>query len=363
MTKKIKLFDVSVDDKEKKILEKIIDSKFWASGSGTGFVKKFENQFKKYTKSKSCIAVNSGTAALHLALSQFDIKNKEVIIPSLSFVSTANSVLYNGGIPVFADIDPKTLCIDPNDVKKKISKKTKVIIPVHFAGMPAELALLSKIAKIRKLVIIEDAAHAAGSSYKGKMIGGHGDACCFSFHPVKNLAMPSGGLISLNHKNHKLFSSELTAKRWCGITNRKATDYDIKDIGWNYYMNEFSAGIGLIQLSKLTKLNNTRKKIAKIYSSKLSISEKMNYDQNCSYHFYWILVNNRDDLRKKLFEHNIETGIHYKPIHKFSFYSKNSQKLPVTEYVGKKIISLPCHPNLSSTDINKIIKLVNQYAE
>lgn len=363
MTKKIKLFDVSVDDKEKKILEKIVDSKFWASGSGIGFVKKFENQFKKYTKSKSCIAVNSGTAALHLALSQFDIKNKEVIIPSLSFVSTANSVLYNGGIPVFADIDPKTLCIDPNDVKKKISKKTAAIIPVHFAGMPAELDLIRKIAKTNKLVIIEDAAHAAGSSYGGKMIGSHGDACCFSFHPVKNLAMPSGGLISLNHKNHKLFSSELNAKRWCGITDRKTTDYDVKDLGWNYYMNEFSAGIGLVQLSKLTKLNNIRKKIAKKFSSKIRISEKMNYDRNCSYHFYWILANNRSYLRRKLFEHNIETGTHYKPIHKFSFYSKKSQKLYVTENIGEKIVALPCHPNLSSPDINKIIKLVNKYAE
>ncbi len=363
MTKKIKLFDVSIDDKEKNILEKIIESKFWASGSGTEFVKKFEKQFQKYIKSKSCIAVNSGTDALHLALSQFDIKNKEVILPSLSFVSTANSVLYNEGIPIFADIDPKTLCLDPKDVKKKISKKTKAIIPVHFAGMPANLVSLKKIAKDNKLAIIEDAAHSAGSSYKGKMIGSHSDACCFSFHPVKNLAMPSGGLVSLNHKNHKLFASEINAKRWCGITNRKSTEYDVKDIGWNYYMNEFSAGIGLVQLSKLTKLNNIRKKTAKKFSSKLHITTKMNYDKNCSYHFYWILVKNRNHLRKKLFEHGIETGTHYKPIHKFSLYSKKSQKLPVTEYVKDKIVSLPCHPNLSTADIDKIVKLVNKYAE
>jgi len=360
MVNNIKLFDVIVDDNEKKILEKIIESKFWASGSGVGFVKKFENKFQQYVKAKSCVAVNSGTAALHLALSQFDIENKEVIIPSLSFVSTANAVLYNKGIPIFADIDLKTMCLDPKDVKNKISKNTKAIIPVHFGGMPADLISLKKIAKNNRLVIIEDAAHAAGSSYDGKMIGSHSDACCFSFHPVKNLAMPSGGLISLNHKHHKSFASKLNSKRWCGITNRQSTEYDIKDIGWNYYMNEFSAGIGLAQLSKLSKLNNLRKKIAKKFSSKLNISSKMIYDKNCSYHFYWILVKNRNKLRKILLEKGIETGTHYPPIHKFTMYDKKIS-LPNTEYVAKSIITLPTHPNLSKNDMDNIIKIINKF--
>ena len=361
--KKIKLFDPHIGKAEETNLLKVLRSGFWASGSGTGLVKQFETQFQKYVNSKSCIAVNSGTAALHLALSLFNVKDKEVIIPSLSFVSTANSILYNGGIPIFADIDPNTLCIDPQDVKRKITKKTRAIIPVHFGGMPANLTLLKKIAMKNKLLIIEDAAHASGSSYKGKMIGSHGDACCFSFHPVKNLAMPSGGLISLNHKNHKLFSSELNAKRWCGITDRKETEYDVQNLGWNYYMNEFSAGIGLVQLSKLTNLNNIRKRIAKKFSSKLQLTSKMNFNEDCSYHFYWVSVKNRNYFRKKLFEHRIETGIHYKPIHKFSFYSKKSQNLPITEHIEDKIVSLPCHPNLSMADINKIIKLVNKYGQ
>lgn len=361
--KAIKLFDVSVDNREQQTLKKILFSKFWASGSGTGLVKKFENKFKNYVNAKSCIAVNSGTAALHLAISLFDIKNKEVILPSLSFVSTANAVLYNGGIPVFADVEKETLCIDPNDVEKKISKKTKMIIPVHFAGMPSNLNYLKKIAKKHNLLLIDDAAHATGSTYNEKMIGSLTDLCCFSFHPVKNLAMPTGGLISINHKDHKSFSYDLSAKRWCGITDRNGIDYNVKHIGWNYYMNEFSAGIGLVQLSKLTNLNNKRKKIAKIFYENIKLENKMKFDTNCSYHFYWIMVNNRTAFRKTLQKYGVETGIHYKPIHNFSLYENRSYDLPVTEQIKNKIVSLPCHPNLSSNDIKKIITLVNKYGK
>ena len=143
MTKKIKLFDPAVDGKEKNLLNKVLQSKFWASGAGEGNVSIFEKKFQKYVSSKSCISVNSGTAALHLALSIPNIKNKEVILPSLSFVSTAHAILYNGARPIFADIDPITLCLDVDDVKRKITKRTTVILPVHFGGMVANLSALN----------------------------------------------------------------------------------------------------------------------------------------------------------------------------------------------------------------------------
>ena len=156
--KKIKLFDPYIDKFEKIAINKVLDSNFWASGAGKGNVEKFEKKFTKYVNSKNAIAVNSGTSALHLAVSLCDVKGKEVILPSLSFVSTAHAVIYNGGIPIFADIDPKTLCINEDDVKRKISKKTKCIIPVHFGGVPADVKKLKKMKS--KLMIIEDAAHA-----------------------------------------------------------------------------------------------------------------------------------------------------------------------------------------------------------
>jgi len=357
--KKIKLFDPVIDLSERKALLKTFDSKFWASGSGSGNVQKFENKFKDYVQSRSCIAVNSGTAALNLALSLFDIKNKEVILPSMSFVSTAHCIVENGGKPVFVDIEPDTLCIDPEKIKQAVSKNTTAIIPVHFGGMPCNLDRIHDVAKSFNLDIIEDAAHAVGSTWKNfEKIGTHGSAVCFSFHPVKNLAMPTGGLISLNHKNHKKFKKILNSRRWCGITDRKNTDYDVKEIGWNYYMNEFSAVIGLQQLKKLDKLNKLRKKIAKKYSKEINLESKMPFDHNCSYHLYWILVKNRENFRQKLANKGIETGTHYKPIHKMKMY-QTSNKLPITEKAGKEIVTIPIHPNLSESQVEKIIDSVN----
>ncbi len=360
MKKKIiKLFDPSIGIEEEKVLKKVLKSKFWASGAGTGYVLKFEKEFQKYTKSNICIAVNSGTAALYLALSLFDIKNKEVILPSMSFVSTAHCIIENGGIPVFVDVLSDTLCIDPKKIENSISKNTVAILPVHFGGFPCDMTKISKIAKKHNLVIIEDAAHAAGTKFNAKKIGSHGAAVCFSFHPAKNLAMPTGGLISINHKNHLKFKELLFSRRWCGITDRNDTDYNVKELGWNYYMNEFSAIIGLEQLKKLDKLNKIRKKIAKRYSSEITIQHKMPYNENCSYHLYWLLVKNRKKFRTALSEQGIETGTHYKPIHKMKMYDVKTN-LPITEEVGKQIVTIPIHANLKEPEIKKIIRYANE---
>ena len=358
---KIKLFEPIIGKEESKKIVQILKSGFWASGSGIGNVKTFEDKFQNYIGSKSCVAVNSGTAALHLALSLLDIEGKEVILPSLSFVSTAHSIVYNGGKPIFVDVDPKTLCIDPEKVLKKISKKTKVVLPVHFAGIPANLKKLKKISKDNNLILIDDAAHACGASYEGKKIGSINEFSCFSFHPVKNLAMPTGGLISLNHKNSKKFKKILESKRWCGITNRKGVKYDVKEIGWNYYMNEFSAAIGLIQLKKLDKMNKTREKISKIYHKEINLNNKMPIENGSSYHFYWIRVKNRNKFMKEMKNVGIETGIHYRPIHKLSLY-KQKNKLLVTENIENEIVSIPNHPNLKINDVEFIIKNINKFS-
>jgi len=170
--------------------------------------------------------------------------------------------------------------------------------------------------------------------------------------------MPNGGLISLNDLKYKTMNKKLLARRWCGIDNRHDVDYDVKELGWNYYMNEISASIGLLQLKKLDKMNSIRKKIAKKYHNEINLDYKMSYDKNCVYHFYWIMIKNRNKFRKKLADSGIETGIHYKPIHKFSMYHKKS-KLPNTENAGKFIVTLPTHPNLTNYDLDKIIRTVN----
>ena len=358
--KNIKLFDPVIDEREIKKVVKTLKSGFWASGAGGGQVHEFETKFKKFINSKSCVSVNSGTAALHLAASLCNIKGKEVILPSLSFVSTAHAIMYNGGTPVFADIDPNTLCINPEEIKKKISNKTKCIIPVHFGGIPADIKRIQKLSSSR-IMIIEDAAHACGSEFNGKKIGGHGDLVCFSFHPVKNLAMPTGGLISINNRNYKKMTEDLKSKRWCGISNRKHADYDVNKIGWNFYMNEFSAAIGLVQLEKIQKMNNIRKSIAKIYEKELNVFKKIPFTNTCAYHLYWICVRDRKFFRKKLLEKGIETGTHYKPIHQMSLYKK-SVKLPITEKISKEIVTIPIHPNLANSQIDYIVKTINRFS-
>ena len=293
-------------------------------------------------------------------MSLLDLKDKEVILPSFTFVSTAQAIIQNGGKPVFVDVDTRTNNIDPIEIKHHITNNTALILPVHFGGLPCDLNSVLKICQENNLPLIEDAAHAAGSEYKGKKIGRHGQFVCFSFHPVKNLAMPTGGLITINHQNHKNFKRILKSRRWCGITSRDDTDYDVKDIGWNYYMNEFSATIGNIQLQKLDKLNKIRKKTAKIYSQEIKLDSIMPFDDGCSYHFFWIRVKSRKKFRKFMNDYGIETGTHYKPIHKMTFFDKKIH-LSNTEQISKEIVIIPTHPNLSQDDVDYIIKKINLY--
>ena len=361
MAGKIQLSKPLVTSAEESIINKVIKSHFWASGSGVGYVKKFENSLNKFTGSNTCIGVNSGTAALNLALSLFDLKNKEVLIPSLTFVSTAHAVILNGAKPIFVDVNPKTLCLDEKQIQNSITKNTKAIIPVHFAGFPCNLTAIRSICKKNNLCLIEDAAHAIGSTFNNKKIGAHGDAVCFSFHPVKNLAMPTGGAITINHKNHKKFRKQLESRRWCGISDRNNVDYDVHELGWNYYMNEFSAAIGLVQLKKLNEMTKTRKRIAKFYDREINLENKIPYSTDCSYHLYWILVENRKQFRKKLANEGIETGTHYKPVHHMSYY-KNKKPLPITEKISNEIVTIPIHPNLTDNQLSKIVHFVNKFS-
>ena len=171
--------------------------------------------------------------------------------------------------------------------------------------------------------------------------------------------MPTGGLISINNKNHIIFRKKLLSRRWCGITERKSTSYDVKEVGNNYYMNEFSAAIGLAQLSKLKKMIPKRKIIAKKYFNELELEDKMPFSTNCSYHLYWISVKNRDKFRKILTSKGIESGTHYKPIHSFSLYHKNCS-LPNTEKIGRQIVTIPIYPDLTNYEIDKIITTINK---
>jgi dTDP-4-amino-4,6-dideoxygalactose transaminase len=360
MKRRINLFEPSITSQEINSVTKILKSKFWASGSGIGKVKEFENTFTKFIGCKDTIAVNSGTAALHLAVSTLKISKRDILVPTITFASTAHAAVYNGAKPVFVDVDEDTLNIDLQDLEKKITKNTKAVIAVHFGGYPVNLKKLQKICNDHKLTLIEDAAHACGSHYDGKRIGTHSDLVCFSFHPVKNLASLSGGAIALNGTtiNKKILNS----RRWCGLSDRSGSLYDIKDLGWNYYMNEISAGIALVQLKRLNSLNKIRKNTAKKYFNRINL-KKMPFSENSCYHLYWIRVKNRSLFMKNMSEAGIETGIHYKPLHLMNYYKSSKIQLKKSESIWNELVTIPMHANLTDEDVEKIISNVNKYAK
>jgi dTDP-4-amino-4,6-dideoxygalactose transaminase len=358
----IKLFDPHVTEDEISSVKDVLRSHNWASGAGTGKVKEFEEKFNTYIGSKQVVAVNSGTAALHLALSLLDIKDKDVLVPSLTFVSTAHAVVYNGGNPVFVDVEPDTLCMDPADVQKKAGKKTAAIVPVHFGGMPCKMDEIQRIAKAHNTAVIDDAAHSCGGKYRGKKIGSFETMACFSFHPVKNLSMPTGGAISINDKSAGAFKKKLDSMRWCGIDDRKKYAYDVTSVAPNYYMNEISAAIGLVQLKKLDRLNARRKEIAKRYAKEIKLAYKMPYSGDCVYHLYWIITDRREKLIKHLEGKGIEVGTHYRPIHTMSAYKMAGANTKITDSVGKRIVTIPIHANLSNDDASHVIKSINSFS-
>jgi perosamine synthetase len=360
----IKLFDPHVTDDEIHAAKEVLLSRNWASGAGGNKVKKFEDMFNEYLGSREVVAVNSGTAALHLALAIIDLKDKDVLVPSLTFVSTAHAALYNGGNPVFVDVDPVTLCMDPGDLERKIQRdKSAVIVPVHFGGMPCNMKELIKISKSYDIKVIDDAAHACGSKYNGMKIGSFEEMTCFSFHPVKNLSMPTGGAISINHGSAEESKRKLNSIRWCGIDNRQGHSYDVTSVAPNYYMNEISAAIGLVQLNKLDDLNTRRLEIARRYANEIKIEYKMPYFSDCVYHLYWIISEKRDELIRYLNSRGIEVGTHYRPIHTMSAYShkSNDANTPITDDVGKKIVTIPIHTNLSDANVSYIIESINLF--
>ena len=367
--KMIPIFKPNYSNEELKALEPVLKSGWVGLGPKT---KEFENAFAKYINSKFAVGTNSATAALHLALNWFDIKGKEVLLPSFTFISTAHAILYNGGITVFVDIEPDTLCMDPTDVAKKITKKTKVILPVHYAGHPCNMNALLKLAKQYKLALIDDAAHACGSSYRDTKIGSIGDATCFSFQAVKNLAVGEGGMVTTNKKRMDSF---LRKQRWLGIDkdtwNRSKQKsyswyYEVHDIGYKSNMHDISAAIGLVQLKKLDAGNRKRKEIAKEYTKGFEDIPWLQTpiekdDVNSSWHIYCVRTKYRDKLNLFLKERGISTGVHYMPAHLHPVYKDYRTKLRVTENEWKKVLSLPIFPALKKRDVSKIISDIRRF--
>lgn len=327
----------------------------------------FEKEFSKFIGVDYCIGLNSCTAALDMSLKLLGVNHgDEVIVPTMTFVSTAHCVAYNLATPIFADIDENTLNIDIEDVARKISSRTKAVIPVHYGGRPVDIDKLR--AAIGNIPVIEDCAHACGAKYKGKSAGSLGMIGCFSFHAVKNLAMGEGGAITLNDGEMALRAKRL---RWLGIDkgtwDRTKLDrsywwkYNVDEIGLKSHLNDIFAAIGLVQLRKLERANMRRREIVNLYRDGLKNVEEIEMppedggDFISAWHLCEIKVENRDELSVFLMDKKIGTGVHYKPIHLYRCYG-NRPTLLKAERVFPKILTLPLYPGLSDEEVSFIIE-------
>ena len=371
---KIPFFLPYVDSKDITEIKKAASSIFLTNGPK---LDAFEKKFKKFTKSKYAIGVSNATAALYLSLKALGIKkNDEVIIPDLTFVATANVVLQVGAIPVLADIDEETLNISTESIIRNISRKTKAIIPVHLAGTSCDMKKIMKIARSNSLKVIEDCAHGIGTSYNKKHVGNFGNAGCFSFYPTKNLTTIEGGMIITNDekiadfiqlaRNHGMSRSLMSR-----YSSGKPWEYDIKDIGYNYRLDEIRSTLGISQLQKLTILNKKRLTAFLYYNKGLKnipgliVPNEKNFRDN-SCHLYIIRITadakiSRDRLFYGLQKKGIGSSVHYKPLHEFTLFRKKGisrNSLSVSKRIYKEILSLPMYPQLTRHSQDYVIKSI-----
>ena len=365
----IQVFKPSMGQEEIDAVSEVLRSGWIGLGPKTS---QFEKEFAAYVGAKYAVGLNSATAALDLAVKLLHINHgHEVLVPTMTFVSTGHAVAYNLATPVFVDVDPVTLSLDMEDVARKITVRTKAVIPVHYGGRPVDMDKLRSV--VGNLPIIEDCAHAAGAKYKGKSVGAIGDIGTFSFHAVKNLAMGDGGALTLNDEDMFKRSKKL---RWLGIDkgtwDRTEVDksywwqYFVDEIGLKCHMNDIAAAIGLVQLKRLENMNGRRRYIASRYTEAfknidgIEVPPSDDNDFKSSWHIYCLKVPRRNELSVYLQAEGIATGVHYTPIHFYSCYG-NKPYLPKAEKVFERIISLPMYPDMTDGDVDMVIDMVIRF--
>lgn len=339
-------------------------------------IAEFERMVASYVGAKYAVAVSNGTAALHVACLAAGItEGDEVITTPITFAASVNCVLYCGGTPVFADIDPKTYNIDPEDIRRKITARTKAIIPVHLAGQPCDMDAIYAIAKEHHLIVIEDGAHALGAEYKGRKIGGLSDMTTFSFHPVKPITTGEGGMVMTNDEN---LYQRLCLFRSHGITRDEelleshegAWYYEQQLLGYNYRLTDIQCALGISQMNKLDRFLERRRKLAKRYDAAFFdctdiVTPYQMKDTNSGWHLYMIQVKNHD--RKEVFDKlramGIGVNVHYIPVYKHPYYREHGYQDTVCEHAEelyKHLISLPLYPLLRDEEQNAVIAAVRE---
>jgi len=373
---KIPLYKIHYDDDDIRSVSRVIQrGTDWALGPE---IETFEKMLSKYVGTKYCLAFNSGTSALHSALLAVGVRQgHNVIVPSFSFIATANSALMVNAKPLFVDIDEDTLGINPSSLKTSISKKTKVILPIHYAGLPCQITKIKQIAQKNKITLIEDAAESLGSKIKNKMIGTFGDIAVFSFASNKVVTTGEGGAITTNSKKIYEKLKLLRSHGRMEVQNYFSTNLqpEYVTLGFNWRMSSITAALASAQLNKIEKLINLRRKKAKYLSERLRKfkqiivpTEPPSYRH--VYQLYSIRLKNskkRDKLMNFLSSKRIMSKVFFYPIHQSTYYKKigygKSQNLELTNIISKEILTLPMYPGLEKENLNYIIDSIKEFAE
>ncbi|MFB3924424.1 MAG: UDP-4-amino-4,6-dideoxy-N-acetyl-beta-L-altrosamine transaminase [Syntrophales bacterium] len=367
----------SMDDEDIRYVVKALRSDWLTTGP---LVDEFEQAFSRWTGAREAVAVSSGTAALHAAMYAAGIgAGDEVIVPAMTFVATANSVLYQGGTPVFADVDPNSLLINPGDAESRITSRTKAIVTVDFAGQPCDYPSFRKIARKHNLLLIADSCHALGAEHAGKKTGTLADLTVFSFHPVKHITTGEGGMIATDDaemaRRMRLFRNHGIASDHRQRASQNTWFYEMVDLGFNYRITDIQCALGLSQLGKLPQWLERRRKIARRYDEAfadmpvlkpLAVSDAVLH----AYHLYVVRYTadapgmDRDEFFSRMRREGIGVNVHYIPVPCHPYYrikfGYRQGDFPSAEAAYKQIVSLPMFPAMSDGDVDRVIAAVHK---
>ncbi|MDX6403389.1 MAG: perosamine synthetase [Blastocatellia bacterium] len=369
----VRLFKPSVGQEELDNIRGVFERAWLGLGP---LVAEFEKAWSEYIGSAGSIGVNSGTAALHLALTAFNFPaGAKVLVPALTFVATATAVLYNNLEPVFIDTDPETLTLSLEDLERKITRDCVAVLPVHFGGQPVAMDALMELAARHGLAVIEDCAHAAGGHYKGRKLGTWGDIGCFSFEEKKCMTTGDGGMISSDRLD---LIEPLRANRWIGIdkdtwrraagytdtgnTDARHWHYEVAVLGYKYNMNDLMAAIGLAQLKKLDRMNERRLQIIGRYLRGIKDCEQIKpllpYEvtEGASYWLFGVRCERRDELIIHLKQRGIASGVHFMPLPLHPLFRSYNDVIPVARRVWQTFITLPLFADLTDEEVDYVIE-------
>ena len=337
----------------------------------------FEKRFAQYIGVKHAIALHSCTAALHLAMVASGVEGRQVLTTPMTFVASNHAILMAGGHPVFCDIEEDTLNIDPADVERRITPETRVLLAVHYGGHACDMDALLDIAARHDLLLIEDAAQACGGSHRGHKLGSLGHIGCFSFESKKNLSTGDGGMLVTDDD---AVAERVRRLRWMGISSDTwsrfnnghhgpAWDYQVEELGYKYCMNDIAAAVGLVQLDKLDRSNAMRRRLVGRYHRAFAEVEGVeplalkDYGESACYCMV-IRIDERDALGDHLLAHNIQSAVHFRPNHLYPVYAPyRPARLPITESVWERILTLPLYPQMSEAEQDRVIDGVRSFVE